>query len=162
MCHIHGWLEVKPCFVCCQGPAGVPFVGKERVVENKQATQSLGHKVVTEALPDGLQVTDTEKGAGAAARPGEFVKVQFSGKIVKTGTEFDAGTVVFPLGAHKVIKGWDQGIQGMKVGGERILVVPPNLAYGKKQNGKVPGGSTLEFELKLLGTDADASKLAKK
>lgn len=81
---------------------------------------------------------------------------------MKTGTEFDAGTVVFPLGAHKVIKGWDQGIQGMKVGGERILVVPPNLAYGKKQNGKVPGGSTLEFELKLLGTDADASKLAKK
>ena len=143
----------------CQGPAGVPFLGNEKVVENKQATQSLGHTVVTEVLPDGLQVTDTAKGSGAEAKPGEFVKVQYTGKIVKTGEEFDSGTVVFPLGAHKVIPGWEQGIQGLKEGGERILVVPPKLGYGNQNHGKIPGGSTLEFEVKLLGANADASKL---
>jgi len=137
-------------FPACQGPAGVPFVGKEKFLENKQASTSLGHKVMTEVLPDHLQVTDTSVGSGLAAKPGEFVKVKYAGKLVSSGEDFDSGTVVFPLGAHKVIAGWDQGIQGLKVGGERILVVPPQLGYGNKKNKKVPAGSTIEFEVKLL------------
>jgi peptidylprolyl isomerase len=86
--------------------------------------------------PTELQKTDIVKGKGKAAKAGDTVSVQYVGNSWSTGTQFDAswdrGTepFKFPLGAGQVIPGWDQGVAGMKVGGRRLLVIPPDLAYG--------------------------------
>lgn len=128
----------------------MPFVGAEKIVENKKATRSLGHKVVTEILGDGLQVTDISTGSGATAEPGNMVKIEYQARLVATGKEVDEGTVTIPLGAGRVIKGWDQGLQGLRVGGQRLLIVPPKLGYGDKDFKDIPAKSTLEFDVKLL------------
>jgi FK506-binding nuclear protein len=125
---------------------------------NKKATQSLGRKVVTEVLGDGLQVTDTTVGKGDVAQRGDLVEVKYSGKLVTTGKEIDAGHIKFVLGAGSVIKGWDQGLQGLKVGGQRLLVVPPSLAYGDKAHGEVPAKSTLEYEVELVNAKKPVQK----
>jgi hypothetical protein len=97
-------------------------------------------------------VTDIHAGKGAPAAPGDVVKVHYTGKLAKTGKQFDAGTISFKLGAGKVIKGWDQGLQGLRQGGTRMLHVPPSLAYGAKgtPGGPIPGDATLLFSVKLL------------
>jgi peptidylprolyl isomerase len=93
------------------------------------------------AKPDGeppaeLQKTDIVKGKGKAAKAGDTVSVQYVGNSWSTGTQFDASwdrggePFSFPLGAGQVIPGWDQGVAGMKPGGRRLLVIPPDLAYG--------------------------------
>ena len=93
------------------------------------------------AKPDGeppaeLQKTDIVKGKGKAAKAGDTVSVQYVGNSWSTGTQFDASwdrgeePFEFPLGAGQVIPGWDQGVAGMKPGGRRLLVIPPDLAYG--------------------------------
>lgn len=128
----------------------MPFVGAEKIVENKKATRSLGRKVVTEILGDGLQVTDISTGSGATAEPGNMVKIEYQARLVATGKEVDEGTVTIPLGAGRVIKGWDQGLQGLRVGGQRLLIVPPKLGYGDKDFKDIPAKSTLEFDVKLL------------
>ena len=99
-----------------------------------------------------LEVTDIHPGKGASAAPGDVVKVHYTGKLAKTGKQFDAGTISFKLGAGKVIKGWDQGLQGLRQGGTRMLHIPPSLAYGAKgtPGGPIPGDSTLLFSVKLL------------
>jgi hypothetical protein len=106
----------------------------------------------TQILRDGLEVTDIHAGKGAPAAPGDVVKVHYTGKLAKTGKQFDAGTISFKLGAGKVIKGWDQGLQGLRQGGTRMLHVPPSLAYGAKgtPGGPIPGDATLLFSVKLL------------
>jgi peptidylprolyl isomerase len=86
--------------------------------------------------PAELQKTDVVKGKGKAAEPGDTVAVQYVGNSWSTGTQFDASwdrggqPFEFPLGAGQVIPGWDQGVAGMKPGGRRLLVIPPDLAYG--------------------------------
>jgi len=86
--------------------------------------------------PAELQKTDVVKGKGKAAKPGDTVSVQYVGNSWSTGTQFDASwdrggqPFQFPLGAGQVIKGWDEGVAGMKPGGRRLLVIPPALAYG--------------------------------
>jgi peptidylprolyl isomerase len=86
--------------------------------------------------PSQLEKTDIVKGKGKEAKAGDTVSVQYVGNSWSTGTQFDAswdrGTepFKFPLGAGQVIPGWDQGVAGMKVGGRRLLVIPPDLAYG--------------------------------
>jgi peptidylprolyl isomerase len=86
--------------------------------------------------PAELQKTDLVKGKGKAAKAGDAVSVQYVGNSWSTGTQFDASwdrgsePFKFPLGAGQVIPGWDQGVAGMKVGGRRLLVIPPDLAYG--------------------------------
>jgi peptidylprolyl isomerase len=88
--------------------------------------------------PAELQKTDIVKGDGKAAKAGDTVAVQYVGNSWSTGTQFDAswdrGTdpFKFPLGAGQVIPGWDQGVAGMKEGGRRLLVIPPDLAYGEQ------------------------------
>jgi peptidylprolyl isomerase len=86
--------------------------------------------------PAELQKTDLVKGKGKAAKPGDVVSVQYVGNSWSTGAQFDASwdrggePFQFPLGAGQVIAGWDEGVAGMKPGGRRLLVIPPDLAYG--------------------------------
>lgn len=103
----------------------------------------------------GLVQTDVKVGTGAEAVSGKEVTVHYVGTL-DDGTKFDSsrdrGTpFTFALGAGQVIKGWDLGVAGMKVGGIRTLVIPANLAYGNQAVGSIPPGSTLHFEVELLG-----------
>jgi len=106
--------------------------------------------------PAELQVTDIWEGAGDEAKPGDMVKVHYVGVAYSTGEEFDASwnrgdPLQFQLGAGRVIAGWDQGVQGMKVGGRRQLIIPPSLAYGDRGAGHVIApGETLIFVCDLV------------
>jgi FKBP-type peptidyl-prolyl cis-trans isomerase FkpA len=103
----------------------------------------------------GLEITDIKAGQGAEAVDGSQVTVHYTGTLTN-GTTFDSSVsrnepFVFELGKGHVIKGWEQGVKGMKVGGKRKLVIPPALAYGEQGAGSViPPNSTLIFEIELL------------
>lgn len=105
--------------------------------------------------PSGLYYQDLKVGTGTEAQNGTDVTVHYTGWL-KNGTKFDSsvdrGTpYVFPLGAGQVIAGWDEGVSGMRVGGKRKLVIPPDLAYGDNGSGNViPPGATLVFDVELL------------
>ena len=107
--------------------------------------------------PTELEIIDLTVGDGAEAGPGDQVSVHYVGVAHSTGEEFDASynrgaPLDFPLGRGRVIKGWDDGVVGMKVGGRRRLVIPPHLAYGDRGAGGVIGpGETLIFVVDLVG-----------
>ena len=107
--------------------------------------------------PTELEITDLTVGDGPEATPGSQVSVHYVGVAHSTGEEFDASynrgaPLDFPLGRGRVIKGWDDGVAGMKVGGRRRLVIPPQLAYGDRGAGGVIGpGETLIFVVDLVG-----------
>ena len=106
--------------------------------------------------PSDLDVTDLRDGDGEEATEGRTVQVHYVGVAHSTGEEFDASynrgePLSFRLGVGQVISGWDQGVQGMKVGGRRRLVIPPHLAYGDRGAGGVIGpGETLIFVVDLV------------
>jgi peptidylprolyl isomerase len=106
--------------------------------------------------PAELQITDIWEGNGGEAKPGDNVKVHYVGVAYSTGEEFDASwnrgdPLPFRLGAGQVIAGWDQGVQGMKVGGRRQLIIPPDLAYGDRGAGNsIAPGETLIFVCDLV------------
>jgi len=105
--------------------------------------------------PHDLQITDLVEGEGRQAAAGDMVLVHYVGVSFSTGEEFDSsygrGPLGFPLGAGRVIPGWDTGIQGMKVGGRRQLVIPPHLAYGDQgAGGVIAPGETLIFVCDLV------------
>jgi FKBP-type peptidyl-prolyl cis-trans isomerase FkpA len=110
-------------------------------------------------MADGLKYTDTALGSGAQATPGHKVTVNYTGWLDehgKKGRKFDSSLdrgqpFSFTLGAHQVIAGWDEGVAGMKVGGKRTLVIPPDLAYGTRgAGGVIPPNATLVFDVELL------------
>ncbi len=107
--------------------------------------------------PADLVITDVTEGEGAEATSGSTVSVHYVGVAHSTGEEFDAsynrGTPLkFRLGTGQVIQGWDQGVEGMKVGGRRQLVIPPHLGYGDRgAGGVIKPGETLIFVVDLLG-----------
>jgi FKBP-type peptidyl-prolyl cis-trans isomerase len=112
------------------------------------------------AGPEGkLEMKDIVVGTGAPAKSGDTVSVHYVGTLAD-GKEFDSSKkhgkpFDFPLGQGRVIKGWDEGVAGMKVGGKRKLVIPPSLAYGPGGHPPViPPNSTLTFEVELLGINA--------
>jgi peptidylprolyl isomerase len=107
--------------------------------------------------PTDLVVTDITKGDGPEATAGQTVSVHYVGVAHSSGEEFDASynrgePLQFKLGVGQVISGWDQGVQGMKVGGRRQLVIPPHLGYGDRgAGGAIKPGETLIFVVDLLG-----------
>lgn len=108
------------------------------------------------APPKKLTVRELEEGSGAEAKAGDEVTVQYVGVNYKSGKEFDASwdrgePFTFGLGAGQVIPGWDQGVEGMKVGGRRELIIPPELAYGEAGSPPaIPPNETLVFVIDLL------------
>ncbi|MDH7453912.1 FKBP-type peptidyl-prolyl cis-trans isomerase [Luteimonas composti] len=109
----------------------------------------------------GLQFEETRIGDGAEARAGHNVTVHYTGWLYEDGVQgakFDSSRdrdepFIFPLGAGMVIRGWDEGVQGMKVGGQRTLIIPASLGYGARgAGGVIPPNATLRFEVELLGT----------
>jgi FKBP-type peptidyl-prolyl cis-trans isomerase len=114
----------------------------------------MDQKVITN--PSGLKYVDLVVGTGAEAKKGQTVKVHYTGWL-KDGKKFDSSVdrgqpFQFPLGAGRVIKGWDEGVAGMKVGGKRTLTIPPDLGYGPGgAGGVIPPNAELTFEVELLG-----------
>lgn len=108
-------------------------------------------------LKSGLTYVDLEEGQGPVALSGKTVTVHYTGTF-RNGRKFDSSAggepLSFRLGAGEVIKGWDEGVSGMRIGGRRKLIVPPELGYGRQGFGDViPPGSTLFFEVELLGVE---------
>ena len=111
-------------------------------------------------MSNGLQITDTKAGTGAEARKGQTVTVHYTGWLYNNGQQgakFDSSRdrkdpFKFPLGSGMVIKGWDEGVAGMKVGGQRTLIIPPEMGYGARgAGGVIPPNATLKFDVELLG-----------
>ena len=109
--------------------------------------------------PSGLQYEDTTEGSGGEAKKGQHVHVHYTGWLYNDGTQgakFDSSVdrkdpIAFSLGAGMVIKGWDEGVAGMKIGGKRTLIIPPELGYGARgAGGVIPPNATLKFDVELL------------
>jgi len=120
-------------------------------------SQSAAKPVTTSS---GLQIIDTKPGTGAAPRTGQTVSVHYTGWLYVNGAKgkkFDSSVdrnepFEFPVGAGRVIKGWDEGVGSMKVGGKRTLIIPPQLGYGASgAGGVIPPNATLIFDVELLG-----------
>ena len=113
--------------------------------------------MATTTTKTGLQIEELKAGNGSTAATGKRVTVHYVGTLTN-GTKFDSSRdrnegFSFRLGAGEVIKGWDEGVAGMKEGGRRTLIIPPQLAYGERGagGGLIPANATLLFEVELLG-----------
>lgn len=119
------------------------------MISNRQASPETGVRV------EGLELTDLIVGTGAEAAAGDVIAVHYTG-VLSDGTKFDSSydrgqPFVFQLGTGQVIRGWDLGLEGMRIGGKRKLVVRPELAYGERGVGNIiPPNATLIFEVELL------------
>jgi FKBP-type peptidyl-prolyl cis-trans isomerase FkpA len=108
----------------------------------------------------GLQIIDTKVGAGASPKTGQTCVMHYTGWLYENGAKgkkFDSSVdrgqpFEFPIGTHRVIPGWDEGVASMKVGGKRTLIIPPQLGYGERgAGGVIPPNATLIFDVELLG-----------
>ncbi len=139
----------------CGGGGGSSTASTESTATTGEKTKP---KVVVPkgAPPKTLVVRELEKGTGEEAKAGDEVTVQYVGVDYKTGKQFDASwdrgePFSFQLGAHQVIAGWDKGVEGMRVGGRRELIIPPSLAYGAAGSPPAIGpNATLVFVIDLL------------
>ncbi len=120
------------------------------------SAQTAGAPVTTSS---GLKIIDTKVGTGATPKPGQTAVVNYTGWLYENGAKgkkFDSSVdrnepFVFPVGQHRVIAGWDEGVATMKVGGKRTLIIPPALGYGARgAGGVIPPNATLMFDIELL------------
>jgi peptidylprolyl isomerase len=120
------------------------------------AAQTAGKPMTT---PSGLQIIDTEAGTGASPKTGQICVMHYTGWLYENGTKgakFDSSVdrgkpFEFPIGTHRVIAGWDEGVATMKVGGNRTLIIPPDLGYGARgAGGVIPPNATLIFDVELI------------
>jgi len=125
-------------------------------VPESAAAQTAG-KIMT--TPSGLKIIDTAVGAGVSPKPGQTCVMHYTGWLYedgKKGKKFDSSLdrnepFEFPIGQHRVIAGWDEGVATMKVGGKRTLIIPPALGYGARgAGGVIPPNATLMFDVELL------------
>lgn len=111
-----------------------------------------------QTMSNGLVIEDVKIGDGQEVEKFNIVTVNYTG-LLEDGTKFDSSLnpgrspFRFTVGAGQVIKGWDDGLMGMKIGGKRKLTIPPELGYGSRDNGPIPANSTLIFEIDLLGIE---------
>jgi FKBP-type peptidyl-prolyl cis-trans isomerase FkpA len=121
------------------------------------AAQTAGTTMTT---PSGLKITDSKVGTGASPKSGQTVVVHYTGWLYENGAKgkkFDSSVdrgqhFEFPIGTHRVIPGWDEGVATMKVGGKRTLIIPPELGYGARgAGGVIPPNATLIFDVELIG-----------
>lgn len=135
---------------------GVPAEG-EAAAGGEEAAGDAGAKEASKVVttPSGLKYEDVKVGDGAEAKAGDLVRVHYTGTL-EDGKKFDSSVdhgkpFEFPLGAGRVIKGWDEGVAGMKVGGKRKLTIPPDLGYGSRgAPPAIPPNATLLFDVELL------------
>jgi FKBP-type peptidyl-prolyl cis-trans isomerase len=154
------WIILSTCgvltFLCVDSFSNAkkleaPDVSQERVALQQAKASESNSSTITE-----LTIQEVKPGTGAAAISGKKVKVHYTGVLYPSGEKFDSSLdhgepFSFKLGAGQVIKGWDQGVLNMKEGGKRILLIPPDLAYGDEGVPPViPPHSTLKFEIELL------------
>ena len=141
------------------GVALIPL-GTVMIVHNTapSAASKLQEEVVDESLykttPSGLKYYDVKIGEGEGAKVGQYADVHYTGWLTN-GKKFDSShdrgkPFPFAVGKGEVIKGWDEGVVGMKVGGKRKLIVPPNLGYADSAKGAIPANSILKFDVELL------------
>ena len=133
--------------------AGIIFVTDEED-ETEARTEAFTSAISNEGKFERMVIDDIKEGVGDEVKSGDVVSVHYVGTL-QNGQEFDSSRrrgepFEFTVGAGQVIKGWDEGVVGMKVGGQRILVIPSNMAYGDKGIGPIPGGATLVFSIELL------------
>lgn len=106
-------------------------------------------------LKGNIVAVDDQEGTGSEAKEGKKLLIYYVGRLGSNGKEFDRCTTgkpfIFRLGSNEVIKGWDIGVKGMKVGGKRTLTIPPKMAYGNQNIKGIPANSTLVFEVELKG-----------
>lgn len=132
--------------------AGLLVAGLLGADDKKEGKVDEAKVIKTES---GLQYVDLKEGTGERARSGDTVEVHYTGWL-KDGKKFDSSVdrgrpFSFRLGAGQVIKGWDEGVAGMRVGGKRKLIIPPELGYGKRgAGGVIPPDAELIFEVELL------------
>lgn len=122
----------------------------------KPTTTEISRAMETVTTPSGLKYVDLQPGTGATPKQGQTVTVHYTGTLLD-GSKFDSSRdrgqpFQFRIGVGQVIKGWDEGVGSMKVGGRRKLTIPPDLAYGSRgAGGVIPANATLEFDVELLG-----------
>ncbi|KAF2807938.1 uncharacterized protein BDZ99DRAFT_391959 [Mytilinidion resinicola] len=137
-----------------QGPTGSPLAanGKNGVKKDESLKTGLGPKIV-----QGVTIDDKKLGKGPAAKKGDRIGMRYIGKLAKDGKVFDSNKkgkpFTFKLGVGEVIKGWDIGVAGMTVGGERRITIPAKLAYGNKALPGIPANSELVFDIKMMSVN---------
>jgi FKBP-type peptidyl-prolyl cis-trans isomerase len=122
------------------------------------SAQALLDQIAAAGKVSTLQVVDTAPGTGVSAKTGDLLVVNYIG-VLPDGTVFDSsqgrGPFTFTLGTGTVIKGWDQGLIGMQVGGTRLVAIPPELAYGERAIGQIPANSSLIFQVELVAINPE-------
>jgi peptidylprolyl isomerase len=133
------------------------FIGAIASAAITSATAQTGKTMTTAS---GLQITDSKEGTGVSPKPGQICVMHYTGWLYENGAKgkkFDSSVdrgqpFEFPIGTGRVIRGWDEGVASMKIGGKRTLIIPPELGYGASgAGGVVPPNATLIFDVELLG-----------